>query len=419
MNVLIKSAVVVDPTNKKLHQKKRDILIKAGVIEKIAARIDNTRGLKVIDRPNLHVSRGWFDSSVSFGEPGFEERETISHGLEVAAKSGYTDIVLNSNTHPVPDSSGDISFLLNRQADSATRLYPLGTLTVRSEGDELAELYDMKNTGAVGFYDYKRPLSNANLLKLALQYSQVFHGLILSFPMDRQIAGVGIVNEGKVSTALGLKGIPALAEELQIARDLYILEYTEGSLHIPTISTARSVQLIAEAKKKGLDVSCSVAIHNLWLTDEVLEGFNSNTKVLPPLRNQKDLKALRRALKDGIIDFVTSDHTPLDIELKRIEFDNASYGTIGLETSFGILNQVYDTATAIEILTRGRSRFNISDSVIEVGEEARLSLFNPQLMSVFSKGEIRSTSHNSLFLGEQMKGKVYGICSNGQLKIND
>ncbi|MGB5237364.1 MAG: dihydroorotase [Flavobacteriaceae bacterium] len=419
MNVLIKSAVVVDHTNKKLDQKKRDILIKGGKIEKIAASIENVRGIKIVEQPNLHVSVGWFDSSVSFGEPGYEERETIANGLAVAASSGFTDIVLNSNTYPVPDSSGDIAFLTNRFEEGPSRLYPLGALTIKSEGKELAELYDMKNTGAVGFYDFKKPMENANLLKLALQYSQVFNGLILSFPMDLQIAGVGIVNEGKISTALGLKGIPALAEELQIARDLFILEYTGGSLHIPTISTARSVQLIAEAKKKGLDVSCSTAIHNLWFTDEILEGFESNTKVMPPLRNHKDLKSLRRALKDGIIDFVTSDHTPLDIELKRVEFDNAAYGSIGLETAFGILNQIYDTPTTIEILTRGRHRFGVPETAISEGKTANITFFDPEITAAPGMKDIKSTSKNSIFLNEMLKGKIYGVYAHGHLKLND
>ncbi|MGI9547471.1 MAG: dihydroorotase [Flavobacteriaceae bacterium] len=417
MNVLLRSAVIVDTTNPKLHLKKRDILIKDGIIDRIAAKIENYGNSKIIELPNLHISAGWFDSSVSFGEPGFEERETIAHGLRVVARSGFTDIVLNSNTNPIPDSSGDIVFLINRNNGQAAHLYPLGAVTVKSQGKELAELYDMRNAGAVGFYDYKNPLENSSLLKIALQYAQVFKGLVFSFPMDSQIAQNGIVNEGDVSTALGLRGIPALAEELQIARDLFILEYTEGALHIPTLSTARSVELIRNAKKKGLDVTCSVAVHNLWFTDKILEGFDSNTKVLPPLRGKKDVEALRKGLKDGTIDFVTSDHTPINIEEKRIEFDNASFGTIGIENSFGILNQIYDTPTVIEVLTRGRERFGIEGAAIAEGLPACIALFDPDPVYELNASAIQSTSKNSMFVGQSLKGRAFGIYARKQLII--
>ncbi len=259
MNILLKSATIVDNNNRKLHFKKRDILILNGIIEEISPTIKPGRNLKTLNFKNLHVSAGWFDSSVSFGEPGFEERETISNGLMVAARSGYTDIVLNPNTYPLPDSSGAIIFLKNAAKGKPTKLHPLGTLTAQGVGIDLAELYDMQNSGAVGFYDFKKSISNSNLLKIALQYSQDFKGLVYSFPMDEKIMSKGIVNEGISSTRVGLKGIPALAEELQIARDLFILEYTGGYLHIPTISTAKSVKIIGEAKRKGLNVSCSVA----------------------------------------------------------------------------------------------------------------------------------------------------------------
>lgn len=415
MNILVKSATIVDETNPKLHRKKRDILIKDGIIQKIAARITNPGRIEQVDLPNLHVSRGWFDSSVCFGEPGFEERETIDHGLGVAAYSGFTDLVLNPNTYPLPDSSGDIVFLKEKNKGNAAHLHPLGTLTVKSKGEELAELYDMKNAGAVGFYDHKKPLHDANLLKIALQYSQAFEGLVLSFPMEPQIAVRGVVNEGNTSTKLGLKGIPALAEELRISRDLSVLTYAGGKLHIPTISTAKSVQLIAEAKKKGLDVSCSVAIHNLWFTDDILESFDSNTKVLPPIREEHDIMALRKALKDGVVDMVTSDHTPIDIEEKRIEYDLAEYGTIGLETSFGILNQLFDTDTAIEILTRGRERFGINSNTISEGQAASLALFNPDGKHEYSELLILSTSKNSIFMGQMLEGHVYGTYSNARL----
>ncbi len=415
MNILLKNTTIVDSSNKRLHLKKRDILIKNGVIDKIASKITPPAKTKIIDHKNLHVSVGWFDSSVSFGEPGYEERETIENGLKTAAKSGFTDIVLNANTNPVPDSSSAIVFLKNAAKDSATNLHPLGALTLKGAGTDLAELYDMKNSGAVGFYDFKSPIENANLLKIALQYAQNFNGLVHSFPLDTKIAGKGVVNEGPISTKLGLKGIPALAEELQIARDLFILEYTGGKLHIPTLSTSNAVKLVSEAKKKGLDVSCSVAIHNLFATDDVLEEYDSNFKVMPPLRTKKDAKALIKGLKDGVIDFVCSDHTPMNIEEKRVEFDNASPGSLGLETFFGILNQIFELESAISLLTKGRARYQLETQSIKEGEQACLTLFDPTAEYTFVKKDIGSTSKNSMFLERAMKGRVFGVICNNQI----
>lgn len=415
MNILLKSAKIIDPTNKDLHLKKWDIHIKDGIIQDMGSNLEVDAKTKVINHKNLHLSIGWFDSGVSFGEPGYEERETIANGLFTAAMSGFTDIVLNPNSNPLPDSSPDLVFLKNASRSMATSLHPLGTLTVKSEGEVLAELYDMKNAGAVGYYDYKRPVGNSNLLKVALQYANNFDGLVQSFPLDRQIAGKGIVNEGEVSTKLGLKGIPHLAEELNLARDLFILEYTGGRMHVPTISTANSVRLIAEAKRKGLDVSCSVAIHNLCLTDSTLEGFDSRYKLMPPLRTEKDNKALIKGLLDGVIDFVTTDHRPMDIELKRVEFDNASYGTIGLESAFGALNGIFELETTISLLTKGRERYGIQIPSIQIGKPAVLTLFDPDTEYIFEQEHILSSSKNSCFLSYKMKGKVYGIISNNQL----
>lgn len=415
MNILLKSAKIIDASHKDLHLKKRDILIKNGTIDQIAQKIETNGHTRVLDYKDLHVSIGWFDSSVSFGEPGFEERETIHNGLHTAAKSGFTDIVLNPNTHPVPDSSSDIVFFKNESKEQAANLYPLGSLTVKGEGIDLAELYDMKSAGAVGFYDFKKPIANSNLLKIALQYVQNFDGLVYSFPLDVNIAGKGIVNEGNASTALGLKGIPALAEELQIARDIFILEYTGGKLHIPTISTINSVKLVAEAKKKGLDISCSVAIHNLIFTDTALEEFDSFSKVMPPLRTKTDCKALIKGLKDGVIDFVVTDHIPMNIEEKRVEFDNAAYGTIGLESAFGVLNSLLGVEMAVKLLGKGRKRYNLNIPVFKEGEKACLTLFEPETERVFGDADILSTSKNSIFLGSSLKGKVFGIINNGQL----
>ncbi len=415
MNILLKSAKILDATNKDLHLKKRDILISNGIIEKIAQKIEVKGKTEILEYKNLHVSAGWFDSGVCFGEPGHEERETIANGLRTAAKSGFTDIVLNPNTNPVPDTSSDIIFLKETARAHATRLHPLGTLTALSDGQSLAELFDMKKAGAVGFYDFEKPIENSNLLKIALQYSQNFNGLVYSFPMDMKIAGKGIVNEGHNSTKLGLKGIPSLAEELQIARDLYILEYAGGKLHIPTISTTGAVKLIAEAKKKGLDVSCSVAVHNLWFTDEALLGFDSNYKVMPPLRAKNDLKSLIKGLSEGTIDYVTSDHTPMDVEEKRIEFDNAAYGTIGLESAFGILNQIFGPEKAVALLTKGRERYGLKTPIIAVGESASLTLFETESEYILSESHLQSTSKNSAFLNNSMKGSVYGIISDNKI----
>ena len=417
MNILLKSATILDEDNQGLHQKVRDIWIKNGNIEKIGATVKADSKTRVISLPNLHVSKGWIDSSVSFGEPGFEERETLANGIKVAAYSGFTDIVLNPNTRPIPDTSGDVVFLLKTAGEKGARVHPIGALTMESAGHSLAELYDMKNAGAVAFYDFKMPVINSNLFKISLQYVQGFNGMVLSYPMDSSIAANGMVNEGAMSTKLGLKGIPALAEELQIARDLFILEYTGGKLHIPTISTAKAVTLIGEAKKKGLDVSCSVALHNLCFTDEFLEEFETNYKVLPPLRSKKDAEALKRGLKNGVIDMVTTDHLPIDIEEKRIEFDHAAFGSIGLESAFGILNTIFDTETSIRLLTKGRERFGITAVSLKEGQPANLSLFTPEGKSEIKKENLRSTSKNSMYIGQRGKGSVYGVIVNNQLLL--
>lgn len=407
MKLLIKSAKVLDPQSE-FHQKTVDLYIVDGIIKKIDSTI-KTKADKELKLENLHISNGWFDSGVSFGEPGFEERETIANGLDTAAKSGFTTLALNPNTHPVVDNNGAITSVRSKAENHPVSLFPVGALTVKSEGNDLAELYDMQQGGAIAFGDYQKPVGNPNLLKIALQYAQNFNGLVLSFPQENKIAGKGMVNEEYNSTMLGLKGIPNLAEELQITRDLYLLEYTGGKLHIPTISTEKSVRLIKEAKKKGLDVSCSVAIHHLIFTDEILAEFNTNAKVLPPLRTKKDVKALIKALREGTIDMVTSDHNPIDTENKKVEFDHALFGSIGLESAFGALNSIFSPEESIEFLTRGKARFNLEALPVKEGNPVNLSLFNPDVNITFSEKDIFSTSKNSIFLGQQLKGKAYGI----------
>ncbi len=416
MNFLLKAARVIDQKSP-FHHKTVDILIENGIITDINTSIKAKNGCEEVQLENLHISQGWFDSSVSFGEPGYEERETIIHGLDVAAKSGFTSIALNPNTFPVTDTSASIGFLKGKSQNNAVSLYPIGALTMKSEGIDMAELYDMQQAGAIAFGDYKRSIQNPNLLKIALLYTQNFDGLVMSFPQENQIAGKGMVNEEEQSTLLGLKGIPALAEELQIARDLFLLEYTGGKLHIPTISTTKSVALIKEAKSKGLQVSCSVSVHHLLLTDTALVSFDSSYKVLPPLRTNSDIEALQQGIKEGTIDMVTTDHQPMDIEHKNVEFDNAKYGTIGLESAFGVLNKILGPEKTISMLTNGASVFGIENNAIDIGIQADLSLFNPEGNSVFTKEHILSSSKNSAFIGKPLKGNVYGIVANKKIVL--
>lgn len=412
MKVLVKSAKVID-NESPFNNKTVDILIENGYIKEIGPSLNSVKSDQEITFENLHVSRGWFDSSVSFGEPGFEDRETIDNGLMTAGKSGFTAVALNPGNDPVTDNKGAVSYLKSKASGSPVTLYPIGALTRKSAGRDVAELYDMQQAGAVAFGDYKKSITHPNLLKIALQYAQNFDGLVHSFPQEDKIAGAGQVNENENSTYLGLKGIPALAEELQITRDLYILEYTGGKLHIPTISTARSVGIIREAKEKGLDVSCSVAVHNLFLTDDVLREFDTNAKVLPPLRTKKDIKALLAGIKDGTVDMVTSDHYPVDIENKKVEFDNALFGTIGLESAFGALLQVTSLKSAINLLLAGRPRFNLPEEPLEVGSLADLTFFDPESRYTLELEHIHSSSKNTLFLHQALKGKVLGIFAKG------
>ena len=416
MNIILKSAKVINVESKH-NGSKQDILISEGKIKKIDSTI-SVKNAKTISVKNLHVSVGWFDSSVSFGEPGYEERETLINGADVAAKSGFTDLLLNPSTNPVLDNQTDISFIKSKSLNSSCNIHPIGALTLSSESKDLAELYDMKNSGAVGFYDFKKPILNSNLLKTALLYSQSFNSVIMSYPQDNSVAKGGLINEGTISVNYGIKGIPNFAEEIQIARDLHVLEYTGGKLHIPTISTKKSLELIKKAKSKGLNVTCSVAVHNLIFNDKKLKDFDTRFKVLPPLREEKDRVALVNGVKTGLIDMVTSDHLPIDLENKKTDIENAKYGTIGLESIFGSLLSLFDLNQTIEILSRGREIFNIKKPEFEVGSKASLSLFTINDYE-FSKADILSKSKNSAFLGMKMKGKPIGVINGNKIKINE
>lgn len=417
MNLIIREAKITDPKSP-FHNQVVDLEIENGIIKKLGKKLSAKENFEEVKLDNLHVSQGWFDTSVSLGEPGFEDCETITNGLKVAAKSGFTGIALQPNTFPVLDNQSQIKFVKEKANQSATELFPIGAFTKNAEGTDLAEMFDMKNAGAIAFGDYNKSLSNANLLKIGLQYAKDFNGLLITFCQDEKIKGNGVAHEGIVSTRLGLKGIPTLAEELIIARNLYLLEYTGGKLHIPTISTAKSVELIKEAKSKGLNVTCSIAVHHLVLTDEKLEEFDTRYKVTPPLRDDFNRKALIEGVLDGIIDCITSDHNPIDIEHKKMEFDLAKNGTIGLESAFGALQNVLPLDVIITKLTQGKTILGLESETIKEGSKANITLFNPNGEWTFSKEAIASKSKNSAFLGQKMIGKVYGIYNKGILNLN-
>ncbi len=417
MNIIIRKAKIVD-TSSSFHNQVVDIQIKDGSIQKIGTALPADATFKEVELTDVNVSVGWFDTSVCLGEPGFEERETIANGLQTAAQSGFTGIALQPNTYPVLDNQSAIQFVKNQGSTTATQLFPIGALTKKSEGKDMAEFFDMKKAGAVAFGDYNHAIANPMVLKIALQYAQDLDALVIAYSQDASITGHGVVREGEVSTYLGIKGIPAMAEELHISRNLFLLAYTGGKLHIPTISTQKSVALIKEAKAKGLQVTCSVAVHHLVLTDEVLKGFDTRYKVTPPLGNESDRQALLAGVKDGTIDSITSDHNPIDIELKKMEFDGAAYGTIGLESAYIALQNILSTDLIVDKFTNGRNILNLPKVTIKEGEPANLTLFTTQGQGVFDKTQIKSKSKNSAFLGVATKGKVYGIYNNKQLILN-
>ena len=415
MSILIKSAKIIDASSK-FNGKTQDILIINGKIQEINNEI-NSKSKKIISFKNLHVSPGWLDTSVCFGEPGLEEREDLINGAQTASFSGFTDIVLNPETEPYLDTKADISYIKSNSEDFVTKIHPLGCLTKEAKSKKLADLFEMFESGAVGFYDFKRPITNSNLIKIALQYVQNFNGLVISFPYEKSLCPNGQMHEGQISTNYGLKGIPTISEEIMLKRDLKILEYTGGKIHIPCISTEESVKLIKEAKKNKLNITCSVSINNLFFNDDKLKDFDTRFKVLPPIRSEEHRKALIKGLKDGIIDFVTSDHTPIDIDKKKTDFENSLFGSTGLESLYGALNSLFDLNTTIDILTRRKDTFGIEKNSINEGQTACLSLFNPNIEYEFLKENIISKSKNSCFIGSKLKGKALGIISNNSIKL--
>ena len=426
MNLLIKSARIVDP-NSKYHNKIMDIFIKNGKINKIAKSINSQKNStsnikeREFSAKNLHLSPGWFDLHVNFGEPGNEQKETLESGSNAAASGGYTGVMLMPNTTPKIDNKGMIEYIKNASKDNIVDIFPSGNLTKNSKGNEIVEMHDMYKSGCLAFTDDKKSVKRNDVMKVAMLYSKDCDALIMSFPNEESISNNGHMHEGETSTLLGLKGIPAMAEEMMVDRDLSLCEYINSRFHISYLSTKNSIEKIKRAKTKGIKITTDVTLHNLFLTDKAINNFDTRYKVLPPLRSEKDNRGLVKALKDGIIDVITTDHNPQDEENKKIEFNNAAYGIIGLESSFGLLGKhlisILGLESVIEKITKNpRKVLQIPEVIIKEGEKANITLFDPEIEWEFTTKHIKSKSRNTPFIGEKLKGKALAIYNNGKFK---
>ena len=308
--LLIKNATVID-TNSKHHQKRRDILIRNGKIESIKAKIDAPK-TKTLDASGGYVSIGWLDIGVHASDPGYEHREDLSTVSAAAAAGGYTGIACFPNTSPTIHSKSEVLYLKNNAKNNLVDLFPIGAISHNCEGKDLTEMYDMHQSGAVAFSDGRFSIQNSGMMMRALQYVKAFDGVVMNHPHDEGISDKGQLHEGRISTSLGMKGIPRLSEEIQLQRDIYLVEDVDSKLHVSNISSANSEQLIRAAKKRGLNVTTSVPLLNLIFTDEVLTDFNTQFKVFPPLREKSDVEALRKGIANGTIDIITSNHRPIE-----------------------------------------------------------------------------------------------------------
>ena len=418
MTILLSKARIIDPLSPH-HGKVKDILIRDGRIEKVSDQLQDTVD-QVVKADGLTVSPGWVDIFTHCCDPGSEFKETLDSGAAAGAAGGFTHLFLLPNTQPVIQNKSLVEYISGKSPSVPVSLHPLGAVTRNLEGRDLAEMYDMKESGAIAFTDGLLPIQSAGLLIKALQYVRAFHGVVIQLPEDKSIAPNGVVNEGVFSTRMGLPGKPAMAEEIMVERDIKLARYSESRLHITGITTAKSIEYIRRAKESGLQVSCSVTPYHLYFTDEDLLDYDTNLKVNLPLRSRTDVDALREAVMDGTIDAVTSHHQPQDWDSKVCEFEYAKPGMEGLETVFSVLDSIHLSAELIvTVLSRGpRKIFNLQEAVITEGEMADLTLFIPGITSKYSEKDIRSRSKNNAFIGKELTGKVLGIFNKGKLNLN-
>ncbi|MBN8703448.1 MAG: dihydroorotase [Bacteroidetes bacterium] len=421
MNILIQSATIIDAQSP-FNGKQVDILVKNGVIEQLKKGIKADKNTKVISAKNLHVSAGWFDMQANLCDPGFEYKEDINSGIQSAAQGGFTHVAVMPSTNPTLSSKAQIEYVLNKAKGKIVAILPIGSISENQEGKDIAELYDMHQSGAIAFSDDKKSMKNSGLLIRALQYAQLFKGSIITYCNDSTIAHDGKMNESATSTSLGLKGLPALAEEVIVQRNIAIAEYCNAALHIGPISTKKSVEQIKEAKKKKLKITASVNAYNLLLDDSNLTDFNTNCKVLPPLRSKEDIAALKKGIAEGTINCITSDHSPEDTESKNVEFDMAAFGMIGLETAFAVSNTALGKENLSQLINaitvQPRAITNQAPVTISEKSLACLTLFDPSAEWTVEEKNIKSKSKNTPFIGAKLTGKVIGIINNNQVHLN-
>ncbi|WP_338872358.1 dihydroorotase [Spirosoma sp. SC4-14] len=430
MQLLLRSVRIVDAASS-FDGQIFDLLIINGLIRQIGTQLTAEAGVQVIDVPNLHVSPGWVDMRVSAQDPGFEHKEDLASVCRAAAAGGFTDIVVLPNTQPIVDSKGMLGYVRRMAEGQPVTIHVTAAITKKAAGDDFTEMLDLHHAGAVAFTDGHHPLQNPDLLLKTLQYLQPVNGLLMNRPEETRLTLFGQMHEGMQSTLLGLKGMPALAEEIMIERDLRLLDYVLGAeklgqggeapaLHFSTISSARSVELIRNAKAQGMPVSCDVAAHQLVFDDSALAGFDTNLKVNPPFRSSADVAALWAGLADNTIDAIVSDHTPQDAESKNVEFDLAEFGMIGLETAFASVlthNPVLTLTQLIEKVTSGpRQILRLPAVTIAEGQPACLTLFDPTARWAYD--HTVSKSRNSPFLGQTLTGRVVGTVHQGQFNHN-
>lgn len=401
-----------------------EILIRNGKIDQIAEAISlkDSDKVDVLDAEGGYISPGWVEIFSDFADPGYEFKEDLTTGAAAAFAGGFTHIFLLPSTSPVVDTKSQVSYIIEKSARLPVRLYPVGAVSKGLEGKELSEMYDMGDSGAVAYSDGKQPLQSAGLVLKALQYIKANDGILIQMPFDKSIGTFGLINEGLVSTRLGLPGLPAIAEELMIQRDIELLRYTESKLHFTGISSAKSVALIAAAKKEGLQVTCSVTPHHLLFTDEDLKDYDTNLKLNPPLRTKTDRDALREGVKNGSIDLIATQHFPQHFDDKVREFEYAKNGMIGLQTTYSVLMHALPELSPeqiVELLShRARTIFGLPGPRLKTGETADLTIFHPGKSSTFTIEDNKSKASNSPYFDKKLKGKVLATLSGDQIHTN-